>query len=147
DYDHLFTVNTKGAFFLVQAALDLNLIPDNGRIISISSIAARRANPSSGMYSGSKAALEAFSRNWAAELGPRGITSNCVCPVPVRSAMWDGVAAGKPGHEEKMGAASLLGRIGEVDDISKVIAFLASPDAKWITGQSIQASGGMVLGL
>ncbi|RKO93923.1 short-chain dehydrogenase/reductase SDR, partial [Blyttiomyces helicus] len=144
EYDRIFTINTKGVFFLVTSALDLGLLQDHGRIINITSAAARLGMPKGGVYGASKAALEAISRSWASELGPRNITSNSVAPGPVVTAMFESFVSGDAGKvmKDSMIGNTPLGRLGEVSDISHIVGFLASPASQWITGQTIQATGG-----
>ncbi|RKO83714.1 hypothetical protein BDK51DRAFT_46301 [Blyttiomyces helicus] len=122
DYDRVFGINTKGVFFLVTSAVDLGLLQDHGRIINITSAAARLGMPKGGVYGASKAALEAISRSWASELGPRNITSNSVAPGPVVTAMFESFASGDTGKvmKDSMVANTPLARLGEVADISNV---------------------------
>ncbi|RKO89213.1 hypothetical protein BDK51DRAFT_27544 [Blyttiomyces helicus] len=145
EYDRIFAINTKGVFFLVTSALELGLLHDHGRIINITSVASRLGSSNGGVYGASKAALEAISRSWASELGSRNITANCVAPGPVVTAMFESGLSDDAGKAIKdwMVANTPLGRLGEVADISNIVGFLASPASQWITGQTIQATGGM----
>jgi len=139
DFDRLMAVHAKAPLFLVQEGL--GRMRDGGRIINISSAATRVALPSSLAYSMAKGALEALTRTLAKELGPRQITVNSVAPGFVRTDMnrqrWATAEA-----EAVHAAYSVFDRMGRPADIADVVAFLASADSRWVTGQCIDASGG-----
>ena len=139
DFERQFDVNVKSVFLMLrQAATHL---ADNGRIINISSSASRLMMPGYAVYSAAKAAVEQMSRVFAQEVGARGITVNCVLPGPLNTTLF---TEGKsPEIIQNIAAASAFNRIGEVADIVPMVAFLASEDAQWITGQSLGANGGM----
>jgi 3-oxoacyl-[acyl-carrier protein] reductase len=141
-FDEVFAVNAKAPFFILQHGL--SRLRDGGRIINISSGASRVASPLTIAYSMTKGALNALTRTLALELGPRGITVNSVEPGIVRTDITPWLA------DEHMSAQaagwSTFNRIGEPDDIADVVGFLASPDSRWVTGQFIDASGGLLLG-
>jgi 3-oxoacyl-[acyl-carrier protein] reductase len=135
-YDRLFAV-TKGVFFTLQAAADR--LADNGRIISLSTGLTRGWATGVAAYAGSKAAIEQFSRSLSKDLGPRGITVNVVLPGVTETDL----TANMPSeNKQHMRSQTSLGRLGKPEDIADVIAFLASDDARWITGQMIVANGG-----
>src|SRR5262249_25002353 len=113
--------------------------PDGGRVINTSSVGARSAFPGLSAYIASKAAVEALTRSFATELGPRGITVNAVAPGTTDTDM----LIRDPKFLEEEIAKSPLGRVGRPADIAAVVAFLASADAAWVTGQVIDASGGL----
>jgi len=138
-YERLFDVNVKGVIATTIAAL--KKISDGGRIINISSVSAQIAMPGASVYSATKAALNTLTRIWAQELGARKITVNGVAPGATTTDMLNsGVTEeGKKHFIQK----TALGRIGEPEDISAVVAFLASEDGQWITGQTIVADGGI----
>lgn len=139
DFDRLMAVHARAPLFLVQEGL--RRMREGGRIINISSAATRVALPSSLAYSMAKGALEAFTRTLAKELGPRQITVNAVAPGFVRTDLnrhrW-----ATPEAEAEHAAYSVFGRMGRPADIADVVAFLASPDSRWVTGQCLDASGG-----
>lgn len=140
DFDALFAVNVRAPFFIVQEGL--KRLRDQGRIINISSGAARLATPEIIAYAATKGALDTFTLNLAQELGNRGITANSVAPGIIdtdTNASW---LRGNP--EARAHAASLaaLGRVGEPEDVADIVAFLASDDARWVTGRVIDATGG-----
>jgi 3-oxoacyl-[acyl-carrier protein] reductase len=140
--DELIGTNVRGVFLLTQRAI--SRIPDGGRIINITSMVALAAYPGSIAYAMSKAAQNSFTASLAVELGPRGITVNGVAPGATDT---DFIAAlmAQPALVKFYGDKAALKRIGRPDDIAPVVAFLASDDGRWITGQIIEASGGMHL--
>ena len=140
-FDRLIGVNAKAPFFLIQRALPI--IPDGGRIINISSGLTRVANPMELAYAMSKGALEMLALHLARHLGPRRITVNSVAPGITRN---DNPVFNIPEAVEQMAALSAFGRVGEPADVADVVTFLASPEARWISGAFIDASGGRLLG-
>ncbi|REF00948.1 SDR family NAD(P)-dependent oxidoreductase [Thermomonospora umbrina] len=140
-FDRLMAVNARAPLFTVRRALPL--IPDGGRIVNISTGLTRFANPREVMQTMSKAALEMVTLHFARHLGPRGITVNTVAPGVVDTG---DPALADPGLRAALSGLSAFGRLGEPDDIAGVVAFLASSDARWITGAWIDATGGTLLG-
>lgn len=113
---------------------------DGGRIISFSSSVIGTYPPGYGVYAGTKAAVEAMTRVLAKELGARGITVNAVAPGPVATELF---LDGKPQSLVDAIVKDIpLGRIGEPEDISGVVSFLAGPDGAWVNGQVLRANGG-----
>ncbi|MFH9001945.1 SDR family NAD(P)-dependent oxidoreductase [Streptomyces afghaniensis] len=141
EFDKLLAVNTKAPFFITQRALEL--IPDGGRIINISSGLTRVANPSQIVYSMTKGALEQLTLHLARHLAPRQITVNTVAP----GVTDNGNAIFKiPEVREQMSQLSAFKRIGEPEEVADAIAFLATDQARWITGTTLDATGGSLLG-
>lgn len=142
DFDNLFATNVKGTFLVTQQALPH--LRDCGRVITISSMVALAAYPGSIAYAMTKAALNSFTVSLAADLAARGITVNAVAPGATATDFIAPLLA-----DEKLAAyyakAAALNRIGDPKDIASVVAFLASADGGWMTGQIVQASGGMHL--
>jgi NAD(P)-dependent dehydrogenase (short-subunit alcohol dehydrogenase family) len=147
--DKVFNVNVKSQFFVAQQAY--KHMNDNGRLILISSISAQMGFPGHSIYGASKAAIQGMIRSLAYDFGPRNITVNCVAPGGIKTDMYTEVAAkyipgGDKMTEEQIdkfvSAWSPLGRPGFPDDVSGVIALLASPESQWITGQTLQVGGG-----
>ncbi len=138
-----FAVNVDGPIFATQAAAS-HFSTEGGRVINLSSIAATHPLPGLSVYAATKAALDALTRVWAAELGPRGVTVNAVAPGLVDTAMLRAATA-RMGEEAVKGmvARTPLGRLGTTSDVADVVAFLASPDARWVTGQVVETSGGI----
>ncbi|WP_225991856.1 SDR family oxidoreductase [Actinomadura montaniterrae] len=143
EFDEIFAVNMRAPFFIVQ--LGMKRIRDGGRIINISSCAARMAMPEIIAYGPTKSALETFTRNLAKELGPRGITANSVAPGIVGTDMNAGWLRGNAEAEAHASSLAALGRLGQAEDVADIVAFLASDDARWMTGGVIDASGGIGL--
>lgn len=141
DFDRMLQINFKSPFFLIQKLLPV--FADGGRIINISSMAARLSYPTMPVYAPVKAALSTLSRVLAEHLGPRGITVNAVLPgatlTDINPALFD------PQRSRAIRDTVALGRIAEPGDIAPVVAFLASREGGWITGETIEASGGQRL--
>lgn len=138
EFDHVLNINVKGVFYaLREAAFRL---ADGGRVVSLSSTVTRLMLPNYGAYAASKGAVEQLTRVFAREVGERGITANIVSPGPVNTEMF---TTGKSEETiKRMAAMSFLGRVGEPEDIARVVLFLVSEEAGWVTGQNISASGG-----
>ncbi len=141
DYDRVMGVNVKGPFFALQyAAAHLR---ENGRIITISSLSTALPEAGAGLYCASKAALELFTAVLAREVAPRGITVNAVSPGATDTELLH--AENPPGAVDTYIQLTAMGRLGRPEEIAGVVAFLAGPDAGWITGQNIRATGGLIL--
>lgn len=139
DWDAVMDVNLKGAFSFCRAAAPLFRAQKGGRIVTIASINGLRGKFGQANYSASKAGLIGLTRTLARELGPSGVTVNCVAPGMVRSEMTDAL----PPHVlETAVAESALGRIAEPEEIAYAVAFLCSPFAGHITGQVLAVDGG-----
>jgi len=134
-----FEVNVRGALFATQEAAR-RMGDSGGRIINISSGAGEAAPPGTSVYSATKAALNALTKSHAAELGPRGITVNAVAPGLTQTDMLDAVIPADV--RQTLIRNTPLGRLGTPEDIADVVAFLASEDARWITGQILGVNGG-----
>lgn len=139
--DALYDINVKAVLRLTREALPA-LVKTGGSVVNISSTLATGTAPYTVAYSGTKAALDHITRGLAAELGPAGVRVNAVAPGLTATDMGNGV---DEGMRAAMVAQTPLGRIGTPEDIAKAVAFLASDDASWITGQSVQSSGGLML--
>ncbi|MGO4462869.1 SDR family oxidoreductase [Streptomyces sp. M-16] len=143
EFATLMAVNVSTPFFVVQRALPL--LNDGGRVINMGSTASRFAVSTQIGYTVSKAALEAMGPSLANELGPRGITVNTVAPGAVRTDLTAGYTS-IPEVVAGLEAITALGRIGEPEDVADVVGFLAGPQGRWVTGQTIDVSGGTWLG-
>ncbi|GAA4855613.1 glucose 1-dehydrogenase [Saccharopolyspora rosea] len=138
-YDRLMAVNAKSAFFAIQQAA--RRMRDSGSVVTVSSVATALPAPGGAVYAATKAAVEQFTRVAACELAERGIRVNAVSPGPTDT---DLLRRGNPPEELRAAVAMTpLARLGRPADIAGVVAFLAGPDAAWITGQNIRATGGM----
>jgi NAD(P)-dependent dehydrogenase (short-subunit alcohol dehydrogenase family) len=141
--DEIVDTNLKGAFRVTQCALPL--LKEGGRIINISSVAGR-AGVAGGrsLYGATKAALDSLTRNWALELAPRKILVNAVAPGYVTTDMTAGHFSDSATLQRAV-ERHPLGRLATPEDVADVVAFLCSDDARFITGQSINVSGGFVV--
>lgn len=137
-FHELFDANVLGAALVTKAAAPLLPSP-GGRIIHFASRLAISPIPTSALYAASKAAVMALTHALAKELGPRGITVNAVAPGVIETDMTAAILAERG---DQIRAMTPLGRIGQPDDIAGIVAFLASEDARWITGRTILADGG-----
>ena len=139
-FDRLFNTNVKGLIFASQEAAAA-FGDAGGAIVNVSSVVSIRPAPGGSVYSATKAAVDAITKSLAAELAPK-VRVNSVLPGPVDS---EGVLAmaGSEQFRAAMLARSPTGRLGVPEDIAKVVAFLASDDAAWITGELITANGGL----
>ena len=142
DFDSLFDTNVKGVFFLIQGSLPR--LRDNGRIVTLSSGLSRYANPMYTAYSATKGAIDVMTRILALELGARGITVNAIAPGATDTDMTASWIRSESGRSMLLSRQAIK-RIGVAPDIADAIAFLASPDSRWVTGQRIEASGGSSL--
>ncbi|MFJ2188958.1 SDR family oxidoreductase [Kitasatospora sp. NPDC087861] len=143
EFERLLTVNVRTPLFVIQRALPL--LRDGGRIVNIASAATRIATPIQIGYTVTKAALTALGAPLANELGRRGITVNTVNPGVIRTDMTAGFSTA-PEALTEIESITALGRIGEPEDVADVVGFLAGPQGRWVTGQTIDASGGTYLG-
>ena len=142
-FDEMLNIHFKGVYFFTQKAL--SFLKDGGRIINISSGLARFSFPNSSAYASMKGAIEVFTRYLAKEFGHRGITANVVAPGAIATDFGNGENKTNEKKRSFVTSATALGRVGEPDDIGGIIAFLCTEDAKWINGQRIEASGGIML--
>jgi len=138
-FDELMAVNVKGSFFVTQAAIPR--LRNGGRIINLSSALSRHPYPRMAAYSMGKAAINHFTLILAAELGKKGITVNAIGPG-LTVTDFTAQARQDPNVVKHLSSHTALGRLGETEDIAGVAAWLASDDARWVTGQYVEASGG-----
>ena len=142
-FDALYRVHLKGVFFLTQALLPL--MADGGRIVNLSSGLARFSFPGSSAYASMKGAVEVLTRYQARELASRGITANVVAPGAIETDFSGGMVRDNPEVNQQVAAATALGRAGVPDDVGPMIASLLDDANRWVTGQRIEVSGGMLL--
>lgn len=141
DYDQLFATNVKGPYFAIQQAG--RVLPDGGRIIALSTLNTVVPGPGISLYAASKAALEQFVKVAAREYGARGITVNTVSPGATDTDMFRD--SNPPEAKAALVGITALGRVGEPADVADVVAFLAGPDSRWLTGQNLRATGGLLI--
>jgi len=142
EWDQVIRVNLEAAFRLARAAAKPMMKARFGRIISITSVVGATGNPGQANYAASKAGLVGMSKALAQELASRNITVNCVAPGFIRSAMTDGLP---DAQKEALNARIPAGKMGEGDDIGAAVAYLASREAGYVTGQTLHVNGGMAM--
>jgi NAD(P)-dependent dehydrogenase (short-subunit alcohol dehydrogenase family) len=143
EFDQLVDIHFKGVFFLTQRLLDQ--LADGGAIVNLSSGLARFSYPKRVAYGSVKGAVEVLTRYLANELGPRGIRVNVVAPGAVATDFSGGVVRDTPAMQEAIASNTALGRYAVAEDIGPVIASILRDDNHWVTGQRIEASGGVHL--
>ncbi len=143
EFDQLVDIHFKGVFFLTQRLLDQ--LADGGAIVNLSSGLARFSYPKRVAYGSVKGAVEVLTRYLAAELGPRGIRVNIIAPGAVATDFSGGVVRDTPAMQEGIASNTALGRYAVAEDIGPVIASILRDDNHWVTGQRIEASGGVHL--
>lgn len=139
-FDKTIAVNLKGTFNGIREAA--RRLRDGGRIVSFSSSVVGLYQPTYAIYAATKAGIEAMSRIAAKELGSRGISVNAIAPGPVDTPLFTG---GK--SQEQIDAIKKMnpfGRLGEPEDIARVVSFLTGPDGGWVNGQVLRANGGVI---
>ena len=148
EWGKLIAINLIGALHMHHAVLPGMVARKSGRIVNIASDAARVGSSGEAVYAACKGGLVAFSKTIAREHARHGITVNVVCPGPTDTALLAGVAEGAPNPEKLIEAftrAIPLGRLGQPDDLASAIAFFASDDASFVTGQVVSVSGGLTM--
>lgn len=140
EFDGLFNVHLKGPFFLTQALLPL--MADGGQVINMTSATTRVATPGVAPYAAFKGGLEVLTRYMAKEFGPRNIRANAIAPGAIRTDMTSASFDQSPEFVDMLAGQTALGRIGEADDVGRVIASLLSQDNGWVNAQTIEVGGG-----
>ena len=142
DWDVVISTNLKSVFSMSKAVLRPMMKARTGRIISISSVVGHMGNAGQTNYAAAKAGMAGFTKSLASEVGSRNITVNCVAPGFIETDM---TAELPDAVKSKMLERVPLGRLGNVDEIAATVAFLASPNAAYITGETIHVNGGMYM--
>ena len=142
DFDAVINTNLKGTYLCMKQASRLMMKQKSGHIISLSSVVGVIGNAGQVNYAASKAGVIGMTMSLARELGPRGVTVNAVAPGFIETDMTEVLS---DEVKEGLKASIPLGTLGHVEDVAKTIAFLASDDAKYITGQTIHVDGGMAM--
>jgi 3-oxoacyl-[acyl-carrier protein] reductase len=141
DFDNLFAVNVRAPFFLIQQLLPI--LCKGSNIIFTSSLAAHASLGTLSAYAATKGAVDTLAKHFASALGPRGIRVNAIAPGVVETGMSNFIKT-EAGREATLGMQALK-RLAQPEDIALVVAFLASDDARWITGDTIHVDGGSKL--
>ena len=141
-WDAVLDTNLKGVFLVTRAALRPMLKAGRGKVVSITSVAGLIGNPGQANYSASKAGIIGFTRTVAREVGSRNIQVNAVAPGFIETAITDALT---PELKEELIRRIPAGRFGQPQDVANVVAFLCSPAADYITGQTITVDGGMTI--
>ena len=142
DWDAVLSTNLKSVFRLSQAVLRPMMKARRGRIINISSVVGHSGNAGQTNYAAAKAGMTGFTKSLAQEVGSRGITVNCVAPGFIDTDMTRDLPEEQ---RNKLLQHIPLGRLGQADDIAAAVAFLASPRAAYITGETLHVNGGMLM--
>jgi 3-oxoacyl-[acyl-carrier protein] reductase len=142
DWQAVLDVNLTASFRLIRAALRGMMKRRTGRVVNITSIVGTTGNPGQANYAASKAGLVGMSKALAAEVASRGITINCVAPGFVDTAMTQAL---DETQREKLQKQIPAGRLGSVEDVAACVAFLASDEAAYVTGQTLHVNGGMAM--
>lgn len=146
-WDEVFAVNVTAVFRLVRAAIPALERSGRGRIVTIGSVMSRFGAAGLTAYTASKHAVLGFTRAVASELGPKGITANCVQPGAIETPMTAPAFTTMPEFRTFWEKKAALGRLGQPEDVADVIAFLASDDARFVSGQGFLVDGGAMQGL
>jgi NAD(P)-dependent dehydrogenase (short-subunit alcohol dehydrogenase family) len=140
EYDRSFAINAKIPFFFMSEAG--RRMADNGRIINIITTQVAVTAATYSAYAGSKAPVEHFTKAFAKEIGPRGVTVNCIAPGPQKTSFLYG--AENEHTLAWLASQTISGELGDPADVVPVMRFLAAPDAKWVTAQTVYVNGGMI---
>ena len=142
EWDQVMKVNLEAAFRLMRASARPMMKSKHGRIISITSVVGATGNPGQMNYAAAKAGLVGMSKSLGQELASRGVTVNCVAPGFIRTAMTDQLP---DAQKDALNSRIPMGRMGEGKDIGAAVAFLASDEASYVTGQTLHVNGGMAM--
>ncbi len=142
EWDQVIRVNLEAAFRLMRAAARPMMKARHGRIVTVTSVVGATGNPGQANYAAAKAGLVGMSKSLGQELASRGITVNCVAPGFIRTAMTEVLP---DAQKDALNARIPMGRMGEGSDIGAAVAFLASREAGYVTGQTLHVNGGMAM--
>ena len=140
DFDDSFAINAKIPYFFMREAYDK--MADNGRIINMVTTQVAVTAATYSAYAGSKAPVEHFTKAFAKEIGPRGVTVNCIAPGPQKTSFF--YNAETPETIAWLSGMTINGDLGEPADVVPVVRFLAAPETRWVTAQTIYVNGGMI---
>jgi 2-hydroxycyclohexanecarboxyl-CoA dehydrogenase len=144
-WDRLIAINLKGTLLCCRAVLDGMIERSAGAIVNLGSDAGRVGSSGEAVYSATKGGIIAFTKTLAREMARHGIRVNCVCPGPTDTALFAQVGAYSAKLSDALAKAIPLRRIAEPDEIAAAVAFLASDDARYVTGQTLSVNGGLTM--
>lgn len=139
-FDRVFATNVRGVFLALREAA--RRLPRGGRVVNFSTSSTPLGLPGYATYCASKAAVEVYTAILAKELRGRGVTVNAVAPGPVGTDLF--LEGKSPEQIDRLAKLNPFERLGEPDDIARVVSFLLGPDGAWVNGQTLRANGGMV---
>ena len=142
EWDAVMKINLEAAFRLMRSAARPMMKARHGRIVTITSVVGATGNPGQVNYAAAKAGLVGMTKSYAQEVASRGITANCVAPGFIRTAMTDVLP---DAQKEALNQRIPMGRMGESEDVGAAVAFLASREAGYVTGQTLHVNGGMAM--
>ncbi|WP_374444652.1 3-oxoacyl-[acyl-carrier-protein] reductase [Stella sp.] len=142
DWQRVLDVNLTGAFRLTRACLRGMMRQRWGRIVSVTSVVGHTGNPGQANYAASKAGIAGMTKAIAAEVASRGITANCVAPGFIRTAMTDVLT---DEQKDRIQTQIPAGRMGTAEEVAAAVAWLATPEAGYVTGQTMHVNGGMAM--
>lgn len=140
DYDRSFAINAKTPYFFMREAY--NKMADNGRIINMVTTQVAVTAATYSAYAGSKAPVEHFTKAFSKEIGPRGVTVNCIAPGPQKTSFF--YNAETPETIAWLSGMTISGDLGDPVDVVPVMRFLAAPETRWVTAQTVYVNGGMI---
>ncbi|MFI5889122.1 SDR family oxidoreductase [Actinoplanes sp. NPDC051513] len=140
EYDRSFAINAKVPYFLMKEAA--TKMADNGRVINMVTTQVAVTAATYSAYAGSKAPVEHFTKAFAKEVGPRGVTVNCIAPGPQKTRFF--YDAETPETVAWLSSMTISGDVGDPVDIVPVMRFLVSPETRWVTAQTVYCNGGMI---
>ncbi|MCL6627520.1 MAG: SDR family oxidoreductase [Alicyclobacillus shizuokensis] len=142
---NILEVNLLGSIRFTHQALPIMMKAGYGRIVNIGSDAGRVGSTGEAVYSAAKGGILAFTKTIAREVAQHGVTANTVCPGPTQTSLLTQIAAGHPRLIDAMTKSVPMRRLGQPEDVAAAVAFLASEDAAYITGQTLSVSGGLTM--
>ena len=145
-WERLWQVNLRGAIVCCHSVLESSMIPSrHGRIVNLGSDAGRVGSSGEAVYSATKGGIIAFTKTLAREMARHGITVNCVCPGPTDTALLAQVGQASAGLMESLARSIPMRRVGQPEEVAAMVAFLASDDAAYVTGQTVSVNGGLTM--
>ncbi|MEO1968126.1 MAG: 3-oxoacyl-[acyl-carrier-protein] reductase [Sphingomonadaceae bacterium] len=142
EWEQVIAINLEAAFRLMRSAAKPMMKARFGRIVSITSVVGATGNPGQMNYAAAKAGLTGMTKSLAQEIASRGVTVNCVAPGFIRTAMTDVLP---DAQKQALNARIPMGRMGEGEEIGAAVAYLASKEASYVTGQTLHVNGGMAM--